>query len=223
FGGVREYGGLIVRWEPTMTAPPFDLESSDDGTAWKTLHSARRPGTARSYVYLPHGTSRRLRLRLHRGVDGKGIGITQIDVKPYEFSRSLNAFFQNIAANERRGLFPRYLSGEQTYWTPVGSALGGVTQGLLNDDGMLEVDRGTFSLEPFLYVGEELVTWADGSPTQELEQGFLPIPSSVWRKDGIALKSTAFATGEAGKAVLYMRYRLENLETGPRPVRFFPG
>src|SRR5437870_13624338 len=221
FGEAREYGGLIVRWDPTTTARPFDLESSDDGTAWKTLYSARRPGTARTYVYLPHGASRRLRLRLHQGVDGKGIGIAEIDVRPYEFSRSLDAFFQNIAANEPRGLFPRYLCGEQTYWTPVGSAPGGVTQGLLNEDGMLEVDRGTFSIEPLLYVGEELVTWADGSPTQELEQGFLPIPSSVWRKDGIVLRVTAFATGEAGKAVLYVRYRPENLETGPRRVRFF--
>src|SRR5438874_1641000 len=221
FGEAREYGGLIVRWDPTTTARPFDLESSDDGTAWKTLYSARRPGAARSYVYLPHGTSRRLRLRLHQGVDGKGIGIAEIDVRPYEFSRSLNAFFQSIAANEPRGLFPRYLCGEQTYWTPMGSAIGGVTQGLLNEDGMLEVDRGTFSIEPFLHVGEALVTWADGSPTQELEQGFLPIPSSVWRKDGIVLRATAFATGEAGKAVLYVRYRLENLEAEPRHVRFF--
>jgi len=221
FGEAREYGGLIVRWDPTTTARPFDLESSDDGTAWKTLYSARRPGAARSYVYLPHGTSRGLRLRLHQGVDGKGIGIAEIDVRPYEFSRSLNAFFQNIAANEPRGLFPRYLCGEQTYWTPVGSALGGVAQGLLNEDGMLEVDRGTFSIEPFLYLGERLVTWADGSPTQELEQGFLPIPSCVWRKDGIVLTATAFATGEAGKAVLYVRYRLENLEAEPRHVRFF--
>src|SRR5437667_2353331 len=221
FGEVREYGGLIVRWDPTTRARPFDLETSDDGIAWKPVYSAKRPDAARSYVYLPHGTSRQLRLRLRRGVDGKGIGIAEIDVRPYEFSRSLSAFFQNIAANEPRGLFPRYLCGEQTYWTPVGSALGGVTQALLNEDGLLEVDRGTFSIEPFLYVGEELVTWADGSPTQELEQGFLPIPSSVWRKDGIALKATAFATGEAGKGVLYIRYRLENLESEPRRVRFF--
>src|SRR5436309_12888996 len=74
---------------------------------------------------------------------------------------------------------------------------------------MLEVDRGTFSIEPLLYVGEGLVTWADGSPTQELEQGFLPIPSSVWRKDGIVLRATAFATGEAGMPGLDVRYRLE--------------
>src|SRR2546427_10238222 len=92
---------------------------------------------------------------------------------------------------------------------------------------MLEVDRGAFSIEPFLYVDDKLVTWADGAPTQELEQGFLPIPSSVWRKDGITLRTTAFATGEAGKAVLYVRYPLQDLKTprgrggvfsAPRPV-----
>src|SRR6266516_2765558 len=209
-----------LRGDARLRRADRPLGPDDDGTAWRTLYSARRPG-ARTYVYLPHGTARRLRLRLHQGVDGKGIGIAEIDVRPYEFSRSLDAFFQNIAANEPRGLFPRYLSGEQTYWTPVGSALGGDTQGLLNEDGMLEVDRGTFSIEPFLYVGERLLTWADGSPTQELEQGFLPIPSSVWRTDGIVLRATAFATGEAGKAVLYVRYRLENLEAEPRHVRFF--
>src|SRR5205807_952280 len=141
-------------------------------------------------------------LRLHEGVDGQGIGIAEIDVRPYEFSRTLDAFFQSIAANEPRGLFPRYLCGEQTYWTSVGSARGGVTQALLNEEGMLEVDRGAFSIEPFLYVDDKLVTWADGSPTQDLEQGFLPIPSSVWRKDGIVLGTTAFDQGAVTEYLL---------------------
>src|SRR5207249_11267391 len=141
-----------------------------------TLYSARRPDARRSYVYLPHGTSRRLRLRLHRGVDGKGIGIAEIDVRPYEFSRSLDAFFQNIAANEPRGLFPRYLSGEQTYWTPVGSALGGDTQGLLNEDGMVEVDRGTFSIEPFLYVGERLLRSEERRVGKECRSRWSAVP-----------------------------------------------
>src|SRR5439155_1546623 len=195
---------------PRGVAVPADQEQPDRfrlGTCGERPHAPGRRDRVRGYGAaggqghalarqpVPRGSHLSLDAG-RRGVDGKGIGIAEIDVRPYEFSRSLSAFFQNIAANEPRGLFPRYLCGEQTYWTPVGSALGGVTQALLNEDGLLEVDRGTFSIEPFLYVGEELVTWADGSPTQELEQGFLPIPSSVWRKDGIALKATAFATGE---------------------------
>jgi hypothetical protein len=70
-------------------------------------------------------------------------------------------------------------------------------------------------------VDEELITWADAFPTQELEQGYLPIPSSVWRKDGIVLKTTAFAAGDPDKPVLYIRYRVESTEEQPRPVRFF--
>jgi F5/8 type C domain len=222
FGEPREYGGLIIHWDPMTGARPFDVEASDDGVAWARVYSAGRPDAARSYVYLPQGTSRQLRLRLHRSAgDGKGIGIADIDIRPYEFSRSVTAFFQGIATSEPRGTFPRYLYGEQAYWTPVSTADGGALQGLLNEDGMLEVDRGTFSIEPFLYVGEELVTWADGSPTQELEQGFLPIPSSVWRKAGITLRATAFAAAEAGNAVVYVRYRLENVAAEPQRVRFF--
>src|SRR5581483_7340336 len=144
FGEVREYGGLIVRWDPTTAPRPFDVESSDDCVGWRTVFSAEHPRGARTYVYLPGAASRALRFRLRAGVDGKGVGIAQIDIRPYEFSRSLDTFFENVAANERRGLFPRYFCREQTYWTPVASPRGGFSQALLNEDGMLEVDSGTF-------------------------------------------------------------------------------
>ena len=162
------------------------------------------------------------RLRFPRGRgQSKAVGIAEIAVQPYEFSRSLNTFFHAIAADEPRGAFPRYLVGEQTYWTPVASAQGGARPALLNEDGMLEVDAGAFSVEPFLFIGEELVSWAGVAPTQELEHGFLPIPSSVWRKEGITLRTTAFATGDASSAVLYVRYRLENQACEARRVRLF--
>src|SRR5207249_10832901 len=119
-----------------------------------TLYSARRPDAACSYVYLPHGRSRRLRLRLHGGVDGKGIGIAEIDVRPYEFSRSLNAFFHSIAANEPRGSFPRYLCGEQTYWTPVSSAHGGAMQGLSTETACSRSAEATSWSRPFLSMAE---------------------------------------------------------------------
>jgi hypothetical protein len=222
FGETREYGGLRVTWDPVIGGRPFEVETSDDGRAWSRAYSAGRTDAARSYVYLPKGMSQQLRLRfpLGRG-QSKTVGIAEIAVQPYEFSRSLNTFFHAIAADEPRGAFPRYLVGEQTYWTPVASAQGGARPALLNEDGMLEVDAGAFSVEPFLFIGEELVSWAGVAPTQELEHGFLPIPSSVWRKDGITLRTTAFSTGDASSAVLYVRYRLENQAGEARRVRLF--
>ena len=58
----------------------------------------------------------------------------------------------------------------------------------MTQEGMVEVDRGTFSIEPFLFADDRLVTWADAETTTALEGRRLPIPSSVWRIDGLALQ-----------------------------------
>jgi hypothetical protein len=216
----RDYGGLIVQWEPTTRARAFTVQTSTDGAAWTTVYSADQAAGEYSYLYLPNSTSRYLRLNLHKGIDGQGFGIVAIEVKPYDFSRSLNAFFQSIAKQEPKGFYPKYLYGEQTYWSPIGIPES-ITRGLLNEEGMLEVDEGTFSIEPFLYVDGKLITWADASLTQALERDYLPIPTSIWQIDGIVLKTTAFATGDPGKSVLYVRYHIENTGDNPRQLGFF--
>ena len=50
------------------------------------------------------------------------------------------------------------------------------TQALMNEEGMVEVDKGSFSIEPFLYADGRLVTWADVDLSQELTKGYLPLP-----------------------------------------------
>jgi hypothetical protein len=222
FGQPRDYGGLILHWDPATRARPFDIEHSNDGVSWHTVYSAEQPGGPRSYVYLPPTTSQQLRICLHRGDDGDGVGIAEIEVRSREFSRSLNAFFRHVADEEARGSFPRYLCGEQTYWTTVGNARNESLHALLSEDGMVEVDQGAFSIEPFLYIDEALITWAAvSSAAQELEQGFLPIPSSVWRTDGITLRVSAFAVDRDGKSWLYIRYRIENRRGQRTRVRLF--
>ena len=126
-------------------------------SARTTARRGRRAATAdqaegeRSYVYLPGGgRSRHLRLLLHEPAAGRRrVRVRALDVRPFDFSRSLADFFHAVAADERRGLHPRWLHREQSYWTPVGVA-GGTTAAILNEEGLLEPDRGSFSLEPFL-------------------------------------------------------------------------
>ncbi len=218
FSEEREYGGLIVRWEPMLGARRFDVEISDDASQWKTVYSAEQAAGECSYIYLPKSLSRYLRLNMHPDQGRQGFGIVDIDIKPYDFSRSVNDFFQNVAKDRRKGHYPKYLYAEQTLWTPAGIP-DGVTRGIMNEEGMVEVDEGAFSLEPFLYLDEQLVTWTDNSQLQALEKGYLPIPSSVWRCHGVVLKTTAFATGKADEAVLYVRYRIENTLNDSKHVR----
>ena len=137
----REYGGLVVDWEPRGSARVFRVQRSDDGVAWTTLWTAQQAEGERSYVSLPGGASRFLRLDLRERAGGEGFGIVGIGIRPNDFSRTPDALFHSVAQEERRGLHPRWLVREQSYWTPIGIASGSASA-LLNEDGQLEVDRG---------------------------------------------------------------------------------
>src|SRR5690606_21200882 len=100
------------------------------------------------------------------------------------------------------------------YWTVIGVDAGS-DQGLIGEDGAVEVSRGGFRVEPFVRVDDGLVTWADVETSQSLQDGYLPIPEVAWKHPAFGLQVTAFAHGDAGQAQLVARYRLEN--TGDRP------
>jgi F5/8 type C domain/Bacterial alpha-L-rhamnosidase 6 hairpin glycosidase domain len=213
FGQVRDYGGLILHWTPSSGERRFTLQACDDGREWRSLYSAPRSAGEYSYVYLPGGASRYLQLEVEGGGATASPGVIAIEVQPFDFSRSIHAFFHHVAGHGARGRYPRWLYREQTYWTPVDIPDGAVPA-LLNEDGLLEVDRGSFSLEPFLYVDGALLSWAGADISQTLEEGSLPLPSVVWQCGDLRLTTTAFVSGPPGRAVLHARYRVEN--HGPR-------
>lgn len=220
FGRNREYGGLVLDWDAEDYARAFDVSASNDGHQWTQLYSTTTGHGGRAYVYLPDGESRYLRIDLKRSSRGQGYGMAEVTVKPVAFSASPNDFFAAIAREAPRGAYPKYLDGRQTYWTLVGVP-GDEREALLNEEGMLEVDRGAFSLEPFLHTGDALVTWADVKLEQQLAEGYLPIPSVVWRRDGLTMTITAFADGDPGASTVFVRYRLENTADRGQPVRLY--
>jgi hypothetical protein len=134
-----------------------------------------------------------------------------------EFAESPNRFLEAVAREAPRGEHPRYLIGQQSYWTVVGTP-DDDREALLSEDGALEVDAGSFSLEPFLFTGGALVSWADVEIAQSLEAGSLPIPTVSWRRGPLGLQVTAFAAGPPESSVLYARYRLRNEGTAAARV-----
>ncbi len=206
----REYGGLMLDWSrPTTT---YAVEISGDGKTWKTIREVTQGNGGRDYLYLPETESRYLRVR--------GSSVPKIEVKPLDWAPSINAFFAAIAKDAPRGSYPRSFTGEQEYWTVVGVP-GDTEQALLGEDGALEVGKGAFSIEPFLFVDGELISWANVETAQSLADGYLPIPTVTWKRGGLSLEITALASGPPDRSVLQARYRVVNREAAAKRVRLY--
>jgi hypothetical protein len=216
----REYGGLVIDWGAEDYATQYTVEASDDETAWKTVFTSQHGNGGRDYVYLPEGESRFLRVHMTGSSRELGYAIANMVVKPFEFSASPNQFFGAIANDSPPGSYPKYFYGKQTYWTVVGVETD-EQESLINQEGMVEVSKGSFSIEPFLYSNGRLISWSDVALAHSLRDGYLPIPSVDWRDGGLKLKVTAFVAGTASDATLHLRYRVRNERDEHEHVELF--
>ncbi|KRD80518.1 coagulation factor 5/8 type domain-containing protein [Lysobacter sp. Root983] len=217
-GRKREFGGVVLRWADDEYASDYRLQLSDDGKQWQPAIGVRGGNGGTDHLPLPEAEARYLRLLPENGA-GLGFGLAEFSVQPLAFAATPNDFVAAIAKEAPRGRYPRGFSGEQPYWTIVGVD-GGEDQGLIGEDGAIEVGKGGFSIEPFVVSGDRLVTWADAQTSQSLQDGYLPIPSVKWAHPEFALDITAFAQGVREDSTLYARYRLTNTGASPRRYVF---
>ena len=216
----REIGGVTIDWGRSPHATDFSVDTSSDGSRWATAYRVHGATGRRSYIPLPGIESRWLRLALLRDASAAGYAVTGIHIQPPGWADSANALYRHVAADSPRGSYPRYFSEEQSYWTVVG-VNGGLHNGLLNEDGMLESDKGSFSVEPFLFANGRLITWADGVSRQTLARDYLPVPSVEWTAGDLSLTTTAFADGPPDSAVILARYRVHNSAATTAHVTLF--
>lgn len=220
FGRSREYGGVVIDWDPLDYAVGYRIATSDDGERWEQAFQARAAEGGRDWIYLPDHESRFVRLEMQESSRGQGFGVQYFGVVPTALADSPNRFLAEQAREAPRGHFPRYLQGEAAPWALVG-ADGDDAEGLLGSDGALEVGREAFSIEPFLLLDGRLVSWASVRAAATLAEGDLPIPSVTWLADGVVLETTAFTTGSPGASSLVARYRVGNTGQTSRAVKLF--
>ncbi|PYQ48085.1 MAG: hypothetical protein DMF59_17095 [Acidobacteria bacterium] len=166
FPETREFGGLIVEND----APNYEVQISSDAETWQTIYSVKGAKSPRQFLFTPETEARHIRVVPPA---------RRVILEPIAWSASRNDFFTNVAREAPRGDYPRYFQGEQSYWTVVGVD-GDSSEALFNIDGALEPEKGGYSIEPFLYTGERLLSWNDVQPAPALARGFLPIPSVKW-------------------------------------------
>ena len=236
-GRRREFGGVILRWLPGAAASAYRIELSNDGEAWRLGREVAAGDGGSDYIALPESEARYLRLtalasqassldalrtqprsmaKAAGSMPGKGaIALAEFAVQPLAFAATPNDFVKAVAAEAPRGAYPRGFVGEQPYWTIVGVD-GGEEQGLIGEDGAIELGKGAISIEPqVIALGAPsspiaITTWADADISQSLQDGYLPIPTVHWKRADYALDITAFAQGDRARSQLLARYRLTN-------------
>ncbi|MEB1529991.1 discoidin domain-containing protein [Xanthomonas sp. WHRI 7945] len=212
-GKVREFGGAKLQWAPGVYASRYRLQGSADGRSWRELRNVTAGNGGTDWLPMPETEARYVRIDLEDGPSFR-YGIADIALQPLAFAATPNDFVKSVAADSTRGWFPRGFSGEQPYWTIVGLD-GGREQGLVGEDGAIEVGKGGFSIEPFLLLDGKRLSWADVETAQSLQDDYLPIPSVDWSHDNAGLRITAFVQGTPEQAQLVARYRLSNPSKQP--------
>lgn len=213
-GRLREFGGLVLDWKPGQHASDYLVQLSDDGVRWRDVRTVVGGNGGRDYLALPESEARYVRLTVGDG-PGTSFALAGLEVKPLAFAAHPNDLIKAMAAESPKGWFPRGFSGEQPYWTIIGID-GGREQGLVGEDGAIEIAKGGISVEPFVQVEGRWVGWADVQATQSLQGGYLPIPTVTWAHPQFSLSTTAFAAGRPGDSRAVARYRLTNTGTVPR-------
>ena len=202
---VRTFTAIEILWQDHQAAQEYDLSVSSDGTAWQSVREVRHGGGRKNSLYLQETTARYLKLQWPNA--SEGIQLESISIFPIERVATVNDFLYELAAREPRGAYPKYLLRQQTYWTPISSPHGG-TQALINQEGMVEVDRAGFSLEPFIVHGNTVYGWAEGEHEQSLAAGIIPVVTRVMH--GKRLTTAAWAVDSPEGSLLVVRYRVEN-------------
>ena len=201
FPETRELGGLTIDWKET----PREFALIIDGVT-------HRQSPAR-HVWLPDAQAKAIRVA--------GGEVAAVTVHPPTWAKHANDFASIVARDAPRGAYPRYLLGEQPYWTIVG-ADGADEEALVGEDGNVEPFKSGESIEPFLWVGGKRLTWADVTITQSLADGDLPIPSVTWRKGDVSMTLIAAVSSSS---MLQLTYRVRGdaeLELAVRPFQVNP-
>jgi hypothetical protein len=220
FGRSREIGGLQLDWAPGRHATAYTAEVSDDGKEWEEAYAVSNGNGGRDDLPTPDTDARFLRLRVTRPASRDRWDLTRLVVRGPEFSLTPNDFFAALAHDARRGIYPKYFVGKQSYWNVVG-APAAEREALVNQEGMVEIERSGFSVEPFLSTNGRLFTWNEAVTTQSLEEGSLPAPVVAWELPGWRLTVSAVDVGGGGGSILTLSYTLENKGGGDPSASLF--
>ncbi|MFO7574609.1 MAG: discoidin domain-containing protein [Bacteroidales bacterium] len=211
----REFGGLQINWLKNHHATKFDILLSHDNKKWERVCSVRSNLSNTSFIRLPEADAEYLKIELLEEINPDGFGISEIKILDIENSLTVNDFLIYSAKNSSIGDYPRYFLEQASYWTVTG-VNNDLKEAMINEDGMIEVDKAMFSIEPIIKMDNIIYNWHNVTTTQSMsfpmETGEPDYtPSVSWQIDDLKFVTGIFASGKANvNSQLNAGYYFEN-------------
>ena len=222
----REFGGFQIKWLKGNDAKSFDILLSEDGIKWDSAYSVRDNRHEVSFIRLPEAEAKFVKIDLLKSNAEKAFGISELKFLDVKSSLTPNDFLIYTAKNSPSGNYPRYFREQASYWTIMG-VNNDVKEALINEDGMVEVDKARFSVEPMIMTGDSLFNWSNVKAEQSLggsadHKEFNFAPSVAWSCNGLQFVTAVSASGEANKnSMLTISYSFKNISDQPKDFEFY--
>jgi hypothetical protein len=221
FKSRREFGGLQINWMKDNYAKSFEIFLSNDNAHWEPAYAVQSNKSEDSFIRMPEAEAKYLKIKLIESNSDKSFGIYNLKFLDIKSSLTLNDFLIYTAKNSPRGDFPRYFLEEASYWT-ISGVNNDVKEALINEDGMVEPDKGLFSIEPMIKTNDSLYNWSNVKSLQSLGTGsakneFSFNPTVEWEIDDLKFSTSISTSGEANKnTLLGITYAFENQSNKPK-------
>lgn len=222
----REFGGLQINWLKDFHAVSFEILTSEDGEEWEPIYAVKSNQGDVSFISLPETEAKFIKLNLIEPNSEKGFAVRELKFLDIKNSLTRNDFLIYASKNSTEGNYPRYFSEQASYWTITG-VNNDVKETLINEDGMVEVEKARFSIEPMIKSGDSLYNWSNVKAAQSLggsedNREFNFVPSVTWLCDDLKFETAVTASGEANEnSRLDIRYTFQNLTDKPNDVEFY--
>lgn len=222
----RELGGLKINWLDKHNAKSFNVLLSDDEKYWEEAYTVQSNQDNVSFIQLPEAEAKYLKIILTESNSPKGFGIAGIEILDIKNSLTVNDFFKYVAKNSPAGDYPRYFLEQASYWTVTG-VNNDIKEALINEDGMVEVDKALFSIEPMIKIGNTLYNWNNVKSTQSLSfpEGkgeFDFAPSVTWMCGDLKFVTGVSSNGYANiDSRLNIGYSFKNNSKQAKEFEFF--
>ena len=222
----REFGGLQINWLKNMYAESFDIFLSADAKTWEKVYAVKTNQSDVSFIRLPEVEAKFIKISITKSNNANGVGIREIRFLDIKNSLTPNDFLIFTAKNSPAGNYPRYFLEQASYWTIAG-VNNDLKEALINEDGMVEVDKALFSIEPLIKTGDSIYNWSNVKTVQSLgtsddKREFDFVPTVTWLMKDLKFVTAVTASGEANKnSKLDISYTFKNTSDKPMDFEFY--